>query len=66
MIVFQEIGDSDPALAYSPLVRAIEKTFSHIAEHGGIGLTTSKTFKRYFVHWAPAEFAWPGYSEREV
>jgi len=33
------MGDFDPALAFSPLVRGIEKTFAWIGEHGGIPLT---------------------------
>lgn len=48
------------------MVRAVEKTFGYVAEHGAIGLTTSKAFKRHFVHWAAAEFDWPGSSEREL
>jgi len=66
VIVFREIGDNEPALQFSPIVRAIEKTFSHIAEHGGIELTPSKSFKRYFVHWAASAFEWPGYTEEEL
>ena len=38
MIAFREIDDADPALAFSPLVRGIEKTFAWIGEHGGIQL----------------------------
>lgn len=56
MIVFREISDSNPALVYSPMVRAIQKTFGYIAEHGPIDLTASKAFKRHFVHWAAAAF----------
>lgn len=66
MIVFREIGDNEPALQLSPIVRAAEKTFSYIAEHGGIELTPSKSFKRNFVHWAASAFEWPGYSAEEL
>ena len=66
MIEFREIDDANPTLAHSPLVRALEKTFAYIAEHGGIGLTPSKAFKRVFVHWAAREFDWPGYSEADL
>lgn len=52
MIVVREIGDPDPALAYSPTVCAMERTFGYIAERGTIGLTASKAFRRRFVHWA--------------
>ena len=66
MIEFLEISDEDPALFHSPMVRAIEKTFSYIGEHGSIGLTPLKAFKRNFVHWAAAEFNWPHYSTEEL
>ena len=66
MIEFRQINDADPALAHSPMVRALEKTFAYIAEHDGIGLTPSKAFKRVFVHWAAREFNWPGYTEEDL
>ncbi len=66
MIVFRDIDDQEPSLRVSPLVRATERTFSYIAEHGGIGLTPSKAFKRHFVHWAAANFDWPGYTSDEL
>ncbi len=53
----------DPALAHSPMVRAIGKIFAYIAENGPIGLTPSMAFKRVFVHWAAAEFGWPRLSD---
>jgi len=62
MIKFLEISDHDPALAYSPMVRAIEKTFAYIVEQGSISLTPLKGFNRSFVTWAVAEFNWPNYS----
>lgn len=66
MIEFREICDTDPTLGHSPMVRAIGRIFDFIAEHGGIELTPSKAFKRKFVHWAAAEFAWPGYTEADL
>jgi len=66
MIKFRKIDDDDPTLTHSPMVRAIERVFSYIDEHGGIGLTPSKAFKRTFVHWAAAEFKWPGFSESDL
>jgi len=66
MIQFREINDTDPALAHSPMVRAIEKIFAYVEENGPIGLTPSKGFKRVFVHWAAAEFGWPGYTEEDL
>ncbi len=66
MIALREVDDADPALAFSPLVRGVEKTFAWIGEHGGIPLTPSKAFKRVFVHWAAAEFDWPGHTEADL
>lgn len=66
MITLREMDDCDPALAFSPLVRGVEKTFAWIGEHGGIPLTPSKAFKRVFVHWAAAEFDWPGHTEADL
>jgi hypothetical protein len=66
VIVFRQIGDNEPALQFSPIVRAAEKTFSYVAEHGGIELTPSKSFKRNFVHWAAEQFDWPGYTREEL
>lgn len=66
MIVFREIGDNEPALQFSPIVCATEKTFSYIAEHGGIDLTPTKCMKRNFVHWAASTFEWPGYTAEEL
>ena len=66
MIAFRDVDDTDPALAHSPMVRGVEKTFAWIGEHGGIPLTPSKAFKRVFVHWAAAEFDWPGHTEADL
>ena len=66
LIEFRKIDDENPALAQSPMVRAIEKTFAYIDANGGIGLTPSKAFKRTFVHWAAAEFDWPAFTEAEL
>ena len=66
MIELREIDDADPALAFSPLVRGIEKTFAWIGEHVGIPLTPSEAFKRVFVQWAASEFDWPGHTEADL
>jgi hypothetical protein len=66
LIEFRQIDDTDPALTHSPMVRALGKTFAYVAERGGIGLTPSKAFKRVFVHWAAAEFDWPGHTEADL
>ena len=66
MIEFRTLQNDDPALAFSPLLRGFQKTFAYLAEHGTIGLTASKGFKRNFVHWAAREFEWPGHTEADL
>lgn len=66
MIGVRELDGADPALAHSPMVRGLEKTFAWMGEHGSIPLTPSKAFKRVFVHWAAAEFDWPGHTEADL
>ena len=34
MIEFRGLDDNDPTLVHSPLLRAVEKTFSYLKEHG--------------------------------
>lgn len=66
MIEFRYISDDEPALAFSPLLRGLLKTFDYLSEHGSIGLTQSKAFKRNFVHWAASQFDWPGLREADL
>ena len=66
MIQFEKLKYDDPALQVSPLARAVDKTLGWIGEHGGIHLTPSKAFRRTFVHWAAAEFNWPGHTEADL
>ena len=66
MITFREIDDDHSALVHSPMVRAFEKIFTYIDEHGAIPLTPQKAFKRSFVDWAAEQFDWPGYSKAEL
>jgi hypothetical protein len=66
MIEFRSLVDDEPSLSYSPLLRGFLKTFAYVAEHGTIGLTASKGFKRNFVHWAAREFDWPGHTEADL
>lgn len=66
MIAWRDLGDDDPALVHSPLVRGVEKTFAWIGQQGGIPLTPSKSFKRVFVHWAAEEFDWPGHRRDDL
>ena len=66
MIAFNSSIPDDLVMAHSPLARGIALTLRYANEHGGIGLTPSKAFKRVFVHWAAAMFDWPGYSEEDL
>lgn len=66
MSVFKTLPGDDPLLLTSPLIRGVLKTAEYIEANGGIGLTKSGAFNRKFVHWAAAEFNWPGYSEEEL
>jgi len=66
MIHFQSISDDDPVLAHSPMARGAIKALDYVTEQGPIGLTPSKSFKRYFVNWAVKEFEWPGWTEEDL
>jgi hypothetical protein len=66
MIELRSIDDDNPALAHSPMIKAVEMTFAHLQEHGSIPLTPSGAFKRVFVHWAAEKFEWPGYEQEEL
>lgn len=66
MIEFHPLPDDHPDLAYSPLLRAALLTLGYAAEHGSIGLTGTKAFKRVFVHWAAEHFDWPGMGYEEL
>ena len=66
MIEFRNLPDDHPDLAHSPLLRAAQLTLQYAHDHGAIGLTKTKAFKRVFVHWAVEHFAWPGKSAEEM
>ena len=66
MIDFRPLSDDHPDLAHSPLLRAALLTLQYAQEHGTIGLTKTKAFKRVFVHWAVEQFSWPGRSAEEM
>lgn len=63
---FLELSDTNPALAHSPMVRGLTRTFAYIAETGPIGLTPSGAFKRVFVQWAAEAFDWPGHRPADL
>ncbi|SNS74578.1 hypothetical protein [Antarctobacter heliothermus] len=66
MIEFRPLLDDHPDLAHSPLLRAALLTLQNVQEHGSIGLTKTKAFKRVFVHRAVERFGWPGKSAEEM
>ncbi|MBU1287273.1 MAG: hypothetical protein KJ871_06055 [Alphaproteobacteria bacterium] len=60
------VKNDEPALAGAPMICAAQKVLSYLAEHDAIGLTKGKAFQRKFVHWAAAEFDWPGWEEDKL
>lgn len=66
MVEFRTMPDDHPDLLHSPLLRAALLTLRYAQEHGAIGLTATKSFKRAFVHWAVENFDWPGRSAKEM
>lgn len=48
------------------MLRAALLTLQYAQEHGSIGLTKTKAFKRVFVHWAVEHFGWQGQSAEEM
>ena len=63
---FCELSDSEPALAHSPMIRGLGKTFIYLADNGPIDLTASGGFKRVFVAWAAETFDWPGHRSEDL
>ena len=66
MIEFRLLPDDHRDLAHSPLLRGALLTLQYAQDHGSIGLTKTKAFKRVFVHWAVEHFSWPGKSAEEM
>lgn len=66
MIALLPLPDDHPALAAAPLLRAARLTLDYANDHGAIGLTATKAFKRSFVHWAVEAFDWPGFGPDEA
>lgn len=66
MIEFRPLSNEHPALKFSPLLNATCLTLRHAEEHGFIGLTQTKAFKRTFVKWAAEHFDWPGMSAEDL
>ena len=66
MIDVRPLSDDHPDLAHSPLLCAALLTLQYAQDHGAIGLTKTKAFKRVFVHWAVEKFDWPGFGAEEM
>lgn len=66
MIEFRTLSDDHPDISQSPLLKGALLTLRYAQEHGAIGLTATKSFKRAFVHWAVENFDWPGRSAKEM
>jgi len=66
MIDVRPLSDDHPDLAHSTLLRAAMLTLQYAQDHGAIGLTKTKAFKRVFVHWAVEKFDWPGFGAEEM
>jgi len=66
MIELRNVEDSNPSLHTSPMIDAAEKLIAYLIEHDEIGLTKNKAFQRKFVHWAAANFEWPGFEEEKL
>ncbi len=60
------LANDERALAGAPMICAAQKVLVYLAQHETIGLTKGKAFQRRFVHWAAAEFAWPGWEEDKL
>jgi len=61
--LLQPVKNNEPALVGAPMIGAAQKVLAYLIEHETIGLTKGKAFQRKFVHWAVAEFNWPGWKE---
>lgn len=61
--LLQPVKNDEPALAGAPMIGAAQKLLAYLAEYETIALTKGKAFQRKFVHWAAAEFDWPGWEE---
>jgi hypothetical protein len=66
MIKLREIDNENTALQLSPMICSAESLLSYLIKHDEIGLTKAKAFQRKFVHWAAANFEWPGFEEEKL
>lgn len=66
MLELSPVRNDEPALLAAPMIAAAGKILSYLIDNGAIGLTKSKAFQRKFVHWAAAEFDWPGMEAEQL
>ena len=66
MLQSKALSNDEPALAAAPTICAAQKLLAFLLEYETIGLTQGKAFQRRFVHWAAAEFSWPGWEEDKL
>ncbi len=67
MIAFREIGNDDPILALSPLVRALDFLRGEFsADNRGIPLTATMALKPNLIARAVTEIEWPDWMEEDV
>ena len=66
MLLTKPLANDEPTLAGAPMICAAQKVLAFLAQHKTIGLTKGKALQRSFVHWAAAEFAWPGWEEDKL
>lgn len=65
-VEFRILDDTDPLLADSKLLDAVQKSVAYANANDGIGLTKGKAFNRKFATWAAENFNWPEYSADEL
>jgi len=66
MTKFRTLADDHPDLARSRKPRGALLLLHYAQEHGSIGPTKAKAFKRVFVHWAVEQIGWPGKTAEEM
>lgn len=66
MIELNPVRNDEPALLSAPMIAAAGKVLTYLIDNRAIGLTKGKAFRRKFVHWAAAEFDWPGMRAEEL
>lgn len=66
MLQCMPLSNDELALSVAPMIGAAQKLLAFLARHDTIGLIRGKAFQLRFVHWAAAEFGWPGWEEDKL